>query len=160
MSGLRLIIVELAELVMNTSPFKVSQKTRVIACIAMVAIVAVFVIATQLTPDRKGFGTHRQLGLPACRFRQFTGLNCPQCGMTTSFAHIVRGQAVEAWRANPCGLPLAFILAGGVLPWCVVAVVTGRSVLTDRPEWIVVQLAGLYVVFATGIWVIRSNLFW
>jgi len=144
---------------MNPDLFKVSQKTRVIACIAMVVIVAIFVIATQLPPDRKGFGTHRQLGLSACRFRQFTGLNCPQCGMTTSFAHIVRGQAAEAWRANPCGIPLALVLGGAILPWCVVAAVTGRSVFTDRPEWTVVQLAGMYVLFATGIWLIRSDLF-
>jgi hypothetical protein len=57
-----------------------------------IGIVSVMTIAMWLTPDPKGFGTHLQLGLPECEFRSATGINCPHCGMTTSFAWFVRGQ--------------------------------------------------------------------
>ncbi len=114
-----------------------------------------FAIAFLLEPDASGFGTHQQLGLPKCFFLQTTGWKCPQCGMTTSFAHLVRGQAVQAWNANPCGPILACLLAAVVLPWCVVAGLTGRSLLTDQPGLIFLRLAGVYLLTITAVWVIR-----
>jgi hypothetical protein len=50
-----------------------------------------------------------------------TGYPCPSCGMTTAFAHAVRGQLVRAFLAQPAGLALALatgvgaVLAGYVL---------------------------------------------
>src|SRR5437016_1117396 len=35
--------------------------------------------------------THRGLGLPPCTFYEQTRLPCPSCGMTTSFALLIRG---------------------------------------------------------------------
>ena len=55
----------------------------------------VFGIALWLNPyDAEGqprkMETHRQLGLPPCTFYLLTGVPCPSCGMTTSFALLVR----------------------------------------------------------------------
>ena len=44
-----------------------------------------------------------------------TGYPCPTCGMTTAFAHLVRGQLWRALWAQPAGFVLAiavFVLTG------------------------------------------------
>ena len=91
-----------------------------------VGLVGVLATARALRPDPRGFGTHTQLGLGACAFRELTGKGCPACGMTTAFAWSVRGLWVEAWRANPAGAVIAPALGLGLLPWLVVAAATGR----------------------------------
>ncbi len=60
-------------------------------------------------PDPSGHGTHTQLGLPPCGFLVATGYPCAGCGMTTAFAHMVRGQVLRAVAANPAGV--AFFVA-------------------------------------------------
>ena len=60
-----------------------------------------------LTPDPRGYGTHEQFFLYGCLFRKLTTLPCPMCGLTTSFAHLVRGQLAEAFRCHPAG-PLLY----------------------------------------------------
>ena len=47
----------------------------------------VLLIASWLTPDPRGLGSHTKLGMPRCEFEYRTGIPCPSCGMTTSFAH-------------------------------------------------------------------------
>jgi hypothetical protein len=69
----------------------------------------VLIVARQLQPDPRGFGTHTQLGLPPCVFRAWTGLPCPTCGLTTSFAYMARSQITSAFVAHPLG-PLLFVL--------------------------------------------------
>jgi hypothetical protein len=86
----------------------------------VVGLFLVFAIALKLDPYRDGTvwrtATHTQLGLPPCQFLMLTGLPCPSCGMTTSFALLVRGDAVSALRANSVGVLLAvFCLA--LIPW-------------------------------------------
>jgi hypothetical protein len=94
-------------------------------------LIAVFAIALWLDPYRgdgtaRRMATHRQLGLPACTFYAVTGLPCPSCGMTTSFALLVRGDVANSARANAVGTLLAaFGLV--MIPWCVTAAVTGRT---------------------------------
>ncbi len=39
------------------------------------------------------------------------GIPCPTCGMTTAFAHAVRGQFIPAFHAQPAGLVLALLTA-------------------------------------------------
>lgn len=64
-------------------------------------------VATRLTPDPAGLGTHQQLGLPPCAFRAVWGVRCPACGMTTSWAYFVRGQFVSSMQVNLAGAMLA-----------------------------------------------------
>ena len=52
-------------------------------------------VAAWLEPSPTGIGTHQQLGLPPCTFWMLFGRPCPTCGMTTSWAHLVRGQCGE-----------------------------------------------------------------
>lgn len=73
---------------------------------------AVFLVAAILNPyDDSGRprsrGTHRQLGLPACSLERLTGVGCPSCGMTTTFALLMHGDPVAAWRTNWAGCVIA-----------------------------------------------------
>src|SRR3954466_2501001 len=84
---------------------------------AGVMLLGLLITAARLTPDPRGLGTHRQLGLPPCTVVAWFGVRCPSCGMTTAWAHMVRGQLASAVRAN-CGgalLALAAIAAGPLL---------------------------------------------
>lgn len=89
------------------------------------AAIAVLWVSVWLEPSRENMGTHRQLGLPPCGFITMTGLPCPTCGMTTAFAHTVRGHLCAAIRSQAAG----FALAVGTL----VAALTGLwSATTGR----------------------------
>lgn len=95
---------------------------------------AVLVIAATLTPSPRGVGTHQQLGLPPCLFLKLTGLPCPSCGLTTSFAHAARLHFYEALVTQPFGL-LAFFLTLLVIPltlWLAWRKVSWQQFITSR----------------------------
>jgi len=87
---------------------------RIIGLIVLLACLAPLVAAASVVPDASGYGTHRQLGMPACGFLLATGGPCPTCGMTTSFAHAVRGNLLRAAFVQPGGLLLCLLAACGV----------------------------------------------
>jgi hypothetical protein len=122
------------------------------------ALIAGFLVARGIEPDPRGYGTHEQFGLPACTFLQTTGLPCPSCGMTTSFAYLARGRLVEAMRANLAGGVLA-ILCAVQIPWLWISVARGRLWLVRRMDeafvWSLVGLTG--VAGAHWIWRIVSG---
>jgi hypothetical protein len=97
-------------------------------------LVALFSVAAWVDPyDADGSArkmeTHTQLGLPPCTFLSLTKKPCPSCGMTTSFALLLRGDVINSFRANAVGTLLAtFLLV--VIPWTVV------SLLRNRLVWI------------------------
>ncbi len=99
--------------------------TRLTALMVFLGVAGIMGMAWYMNPDPKGIGTHQRLGLPPCGFLVTTGLPCPTCGMTTAFAHTVRGHLLEATRAQPAGTVLAlFTIALGVV--AVVVMITGR----------------------------------
>jgi hypothetical protein len=118
-----------------------------------VGVAVVFIIATILSPDKRGYGTHEQMGLRPCEFKALTGLNCPHCGMTTSFTHIVRGQFVESWNANPSGLLLAPLSLCAMI-WSGIVAVTGRWYWTNEPMRYFIFGGIAYLIAAILIWVI------
>ena len=114
-------------------------------------IVVVFGIASWLTPDPRGFGTHQQLGMPACSFQLITGIQCPHCGLTTSFSWFIRGQFEKSFRTNPAGFILAFVSVG-ILIWIILINIRGAFVITNAP--------GRIALFGFGIWVVLSIVVW
>src|SRR5262245_12806460 len=71
-------------------------------------LVLLFAVAAWLDPygpdgQPLAMGTHKQLGLPECNFVRLTGLPCPSCGMTTSFALLMHGDLAASLQANPVG---------------------------------------------------------
>ncbi len=99
---------------------------RLIALALAAACVALLGAAARVQPSPTGVGTHTRLGLPPCGFMQLTGLPCPNCGMTTAFAHTVRGHWPAALRAQAMGFLLA-LMTGVTAVGCAVVALTGRT---------------------------------
>ena len=125
--------------------------------VAMAAAMAlVFYLATRVqpyaddgTPLRQA--SHKSLGLPACRFQEMTGLPCPSCGMTTSFALLVRGDVINSLRANWVGTGLAvFCLL--FIPWSLLSVFRGRFLWVRNVEAVLAFLVGAFTVLMIGRW--------
>ena len=118
---------------------------RMIAGLVFAVCVLVLGTAGWLEPDPSGLGTHRQLWPGHCPVPLLTSYPCPTCGMTTAFAHTVRGEFGRAFYAQPAGLMLC-------LATLVAAAVALDSVFTGRrwevnwyrvsPTWPVIVLLG------------------
>jgi hypothetical protein len=135
------LMLELADDEIDDRPPPATRWVR----IALVAIglgwLGIFAIAACLNPYHDGQplleATHRQLGLPECHFRRLIDLPCPSCGMTTSFAHLVRGDVINSLRANFAGTLLALI---GMLyiPWSLISMWRGRWLGVSQVEpWLI-----------------------
>ena len=90
-------------------------RARLIAALLLAGCLTVLGIATWLEPDPRGYGTAEQLGTGPCGVLVMTGLPCPTCGMTTAFAHTVRGQWGQAFLAQPGGFVLALATMGAAI---------------------------------------------
>src|ERR1700739_4433028 len=75
--------------------------------------------------------THTQLGLAPCNFVLLTGKPCPSCGMTTSFALLVRGDVVASVRANCVGGGCCGLWARGWV-WAAARGVWGKPLFVPR----------------------------
>lgn len=111
-------------------------------------------MAVALQPDGRGLGTHEQFGLAPCGMIAMTGLPCPTCGMTTAFAHTVRGQLVRAFIAQPTGLALALatIVAAIGSAW---TLATGRLPPVRIPVLTPYRLLLLLLVLLVGGWAFK-----
>jgi hypothetical protein len=124
----------------------------------VVGLLAVFAVAIWIRPyDEEGnpelSETHRQLGLPACSFKVMTGQPCPSCGMTSSFALLVRGDVLNSLRANAVGTLLAvFCLL--VIPWGVVSLVRGRLLYVRSVERALTWAVGIFLALLLVRWAI------
>src|SRR5438093_9593355 len=96
-------------------PAQLGVVGRLVAFGIAAACLTVLIIATRLTPSPTGIGSHTTLHLQRCRFELRTGIPCPTCGMTTSFAHFVRGQFLASFYVQPMGMLLA--LATTLIFW-------------------------------------------
>jgi len=128
------------------------RANRTTAAVALLAVVVILALARLLHPDPRGYGTHEHLFLPPCMFLKITHLPCPFCGMTTGFAHMVRGEVADATRSNP-GAPLLFVLT------CVCGVLSVRALVVGAPvlpAWATGPRATKYAMILLGvIWVVH-----
>ncbi len=106
---------------------------RIVAAGVAVACAVALRLAMVIQPSPDGMGSHEQLHLPECQFLTRTGLPCPSCGMTTSFAWFVRGHLAASAYVQPMGFVLAIGVVAGVWIGLYIAL-TGRSMapLTAR----------------------------
>ena len=111
-------------------------RVRLLALLALISCIAALMLAAWLIPDRRGVGTHRQLGLPPCGLVQFAGIPCPTCGMTTAFAHTVRGR----WISGLLAQPFAFVLAVGTFLCIPLSAQVLISAKTWRVNWYRISL--------------------
>lgn len=135
---------------------------RLIALVLLLLSVGVLATAARLPPAPAGAGTHERLGLSPCGFYRLTGIPCPSCGMTTAFAHAVRGQLFQAFKAQAMGLLLALATTAAAGLSLIVAV-TGK---TWTVNWYrvdaarVLIVAGVLLILAWGLkiaWVLAER---
>ncbi|MBX6313170.1 MAG: DUF2752 domain-containing protein [Isosphaeraceae bacterium] len=139
---------------MATLGGRLSRSTRVGLVVGALGLLGLLGIAGWLRPDRRGYGTHMQLGLPRCAFFALTGQRCPSCGMTTAFAWCVRGRLDRAWEANPAGSLLAPACAA-LIPWLLGSAVQGRPWGTRTIDGPLIVLVVAAVALGLGAWMIR-----
>lgn len=115
---------------------------RLIALSCSLICLSLLVTAAILRPNPSGLGTHLALGLGKCSFLQAFGIPCPSCGMTTSWAWLVRGNVAASLWVQPMGTLLALITAmffwGGLY-----LAVTGRAA-----HHLLSYLPGGYIVYS------------
>lgn len=125
-------------------PVRLRGAALVLACSVVLGT------AASLTPRAGGYGTHQDLGLPACSFLARTGYPCPSCGLTTSVSAAAHGQLVYSFQTQPFGL----ILVAAVV---MLAAVGGFELLTGRglirrfrpgPLWAVAAFVGMLLGWA------------
>lgn len=88
-------------------PRRLGPIGRGVALLIALSCLALLVTAATLPPNPAGLGSHKRMGLQGCQFLQSTGLPCPSCGMTTSFAWFVRGNFLASFYVQPMGFLLA-----------------------------------------------------
>ncbi len=137
----------LAPWLYRAKPWK-SGEARWKAVLVLVGCIALGSLCAWLKPDDSWIGTSSQLGLAPCSLPTLVGIPCPTCGMTTAFAHAIRGEWLASFRAQPAGFVGA--LAIGVIGIVALDVlVTGKVWLINwycvSSGWVVAILAGLFI---------------
>jgi len=128
-----------------------SGRYRLGLILLAIGLAALLGLARALEPNPQGRGTHQQLGLPPCTFVVLFGRPCPTCGMTTSWAYLVRGHVVAALRSNTSGALLGMLALVGV-PWLLVSAVRGRWLPGTPNAEVTAGLAVTLVVIALIQW--------
>ncbi len=118
---------------------------------------AVLGLASWLTPDEKGFGTHRQLGLGECTMLHLTGYPCPMCGMTTTFTLFAHFRPLDALLNQPFGV----VLFGSTVVAAIIGLVdlvTGKGLWRTALGWIgdhEVKVASVLFFGMLGGWIYK-----
>jgi hypothetical protein len=107
------------EVLTETGGLRIWLRTMLVAIAAV--LITVFSVAIYLNPyteegDAMRMETHRQLGLPECTFKGVTGKPCPSCGMTTSFALLIRGDVWNSIQANFVGTGDVLLAVDSLVP--------------------------------------------
>jgi hypothetical protein len=100
---------------------------RASALAASLGCLALLVTAAKLIPSPTGIGTHTELMMAPCAFLARTGLPCPTCGMTTSFAWFVRGNWLASFYVQPMGFVVAILAVATFWAGLYIAL-TGRPI--------------------------------
>ncbi|HKQ46523.1 MAG TPA: DUF2752 domain-containing protein [Phycisphaerae bacterium] len=135
----------------------VSNKARLAAAATALVCSAVLTIASLLTPDSRGYGTHQQLGGNAfapCGTMLVTGYPCPTCGMTTAFAHVMHGHPIAALLAQPTGMLLCLATIAAVAVSIRIAL-TGRAPTVNWHRFAPVPVALALSFFFIGGWAFK-----
>ncbi|WP_218932074.1 DUF2752 domain-containing protein [Adhaeretor mobilis] len=122
-----------------------------------VLLTVLLVVASRLTPDDRGFGTHEQLGLAGCWVQATVGWLCPACGMTTAWAQTLDGNLVAALGTN-LGGTLLCLMACLIAPWLMISAVRGAW-LFGRPTLRAIVVTATIVMSITMLdWARRAFL--
>ena len=142
---------------MTTTPdsaFRALLLQRMLWWSLVAGCLLVLAAAATIEPDVRGYGSHTQLGLPPCGFLLLTGSPCPGCGLTTAFAHGIRGHWALAANANPLGLAL-FLVVCLSIPLGVTAALRGWSLDSAIQRFSLNRWGLALAGCAVALWVTR-----
>lgn len=139
---------------LHSHPALLPKAQRCVLVAVGTVLLSLLALAVVLQPDSRGFGTHERLGLPPCSFRQLTGYRCPSCGMTTAWAHLVRGRIVEAFRDNVGGALLGLVSLM-LAPWSLLSGWRGRWLWGVIQPQVVLAVVWLLVAVTLIDWSVR-----
>lgn len=105
----------------------------------------VTVASLWVKPNPLGHGTHLQLGLTPCPSVVWFHRPCPACGLTTSFAHTVRGQFAQAVESNPFGPVLYAFFT--ITAWLMLFGALTRRKFYNRAKWFNYAYGGFLTAF-------------
>ena len=131
---------------------------RLVLLVIAAGLAGVFGVAFWLNPYEpdgtpRTMATHTQLGMPPCNFIVMTGQPCPACGMSTSFALLVRGDVAASLRANWAGTLIA-VLWAFTMVWAVASGIRGRPLFVPRGrgEMILTISVGVVLLLMLARW--------
>ncbi|MGD9721669.1 MAG: DUF2752 domain-containing protein [Pirellulales bacterium] len=131
-----------------------TRRARCLAALVGLGLLGTLVLASQLRPDARGWGTHQQLGLPPCTLFVVAGVRCPACGMTTSWSYATRGQMAAALRTHVGGTLLA-VAAALIGVAALVVAASGKWLLRLPGETAIIVVIVLAVAAMLGEWIVR-----
>src|SRR5947207_3129760 len=150
--------IPVARLAKSAPPPRAARYVRVMLLGIGAGLAAVFGMALYLNPYNadgtpRTMATHTTLGLPPCNFVLMTGKPCPSCGMTTSFALLVRGDVRASLRANWVGTTLAVFWAG-LLVWALASGLAGRALFVPagKGELVITIAVGFFLLLMLVRW--------
>jgi hypothetical protein len=133
---------------------KFSRRERFWLAATAVGLAGLLLMAAWLQPSPKGYGTHRRLGLPPCTFLTLVGRPCPSCGMTTAWAYLMKGQWLEALRANAGGALLC-LLAVAAVPWLLGSAIRGAWFFGPLRDATIAWIAAVVFAVMSIQWLCR-----
>jgi hypothetical protein len=90
---------------------------EVLGHVAILAVCAAVIgLAAILQPSPEVVKLFGHAVPPLCLWKAITGVPCPGCGMTRSFAFLAHGDLVEAIEMNAFG-PVMFVLVASQIPY-------------------------------------------
>lgn len=131
-----------------------STQSRFLAALLGCGLAAALLVASQLRPDPRGRGTHEQLGLPPCTLWAISGLRCPACGMTTSWALATHGQLAAAMQAHAVGTLLAGVAVVTAVVSLAIAAV-GRPLRWPITDNLAAAVGVTFVAMLIVEWIVR-----
>lgn len=90
-----------------------------------------------------------------CMLRRLANVNCPGCGLTRGFIHMMNGNFATSWRVNAAGW-LAFLAVCVQIPYRIVQL---WRCFRGRPRWDASRLVGIWWLFPItllGQWIVRT----
>jgi len=82
------------------------------------------------------------------------GRPCPTCGMTTAWAHLMRGNWFDACRANTGGVLLG-LLAIVAVPWLFASAACGRWFGISPDSRVTIWIFGTVLLVTLIDWAVR-----
>jgi hypothetical protein len=132
---------------------------RLLAVAVSLTCLAGLGTAALLKPNPTGLGTHTALGMAPCGFQQWTGIPCPTCGMTTSWAWFARGNLAASLWVQPMGTVLAVMAVFGFWSGLYIAFTArpAHLLLSYVPSGYIVRWLATFAILA-WIWKIYIQL--